>query len=261
VNKTSTDNVRRVVGESARPAGPYERVAGEYEHGRPGYAPEAVAHIVHELSLGSGSSVLDLGAGTGKLTRMLAERGLQVTALDPSPEMLARLRAVVPAARVLEATAESIPLPAAAVDAVTSAQAFHWFDAKTALTEIHRVLRTGGGVALVWNQRDVSDPIQALLAELTDPPERTTPRGWKLDIASLVSESRLFGPVSSVEFRHVQPTSPDKLLDRLRSSSYVAGLPPAERLSSERRLREGILRKGPVTQIAFTTIVHLAHRA
>jgi SAM-dependent methyltransferase len=250
-----------VASGSANPTGPYERVAGEYEHGRPGYAPDAVARIVHEFSLGPTSSVLDLGAGTGKLTRMLAEGGLQVTALDPSREMLARLRIAVPTACAIEATAESIPLPAGAVDAVTAAQAFHWFDATTALTEIHRVLRPGGGVALVWNQRDERDPIQALLAELTGPPERTTPRGWKLDIASLVGESGLFGPVSSVEFGHVQPTSPDKLLDRLRSSSFVASLPTTERLSAEQRLREGILLTGPVTEIAFTTIVHLARRA
>jgi ubiquinone/menaquinone biosynthesis C-methylase UbiE len=119
-----------VVSGSARSTDPYERVAREYEHGRPGYSHDAVAHIARELSLGPESSVLDLGAGTGKLTRMLAERGLQVTALDPSPEMLARLRVVVPTARTLEASAESIPLPDASADAVTAAQAFHWFDAR-----------------------------------------------------------------------------------------------------------------------------------
>jgi len=249
-----------VVGESANPTGPYEEVADEYERGRPGYALDAVAHIVQAFSLGPESSVLDLGAGTGKLTRMLAEQGLKVTALDSSPEMLARLQGVLTGARTLEAKAESIPLPPASVDVVTAAQAFHWFDAMSALTEIHRVLRPRGGLALVWNQRDEGDPIQALLADLTDPPERTTPRGWKLDVAALIHESGLFGPVSSAEFRHVQPTSPDRLLDRLRSSSFVASLPPAQRLSAEQRLREGILRSGPVTQIAFTTVVHLACR-
>jgi SAM-dependent methyltransferase len=192
---------------------------------------------------------------------MLVEQGLQVTALDPSPEMLAHLRTVVPTARTLEATAEAIPLPVASVDAVTAAQAFHWFNAQTALSEIHRVLRPDGGLALVWNQRDASDPVQALLAELTDPPERTTPRGWKLDVAALIRESELFGPVSSVEFRHVQPTSPDRLLDRLRSSSFVASLPRTDQLSAEQRLREGISLTGTVTQIAFTTVVHLARRA
>jgi SAM-dependent methyltransferase len=250
-----------VAGETVKPTGPYERVAREYEHGRPGYARDAVAFIIRELSLGPESTVLDLGAGTGKLTRMLVEQGVQVTALDPSPEMLARLRVVVESARSLEATAESIPLPAASVDAVTAAQAFHWFDAQSALVEIHRVLRPGGGIALVWNQRDESDPVQALLAELTDPPERTTPRGWKLDVAGLLRESGLFGPVSSVEFGHVQQTSPDRLLDRLRSSSFVASLPMTERLSAEQRLRDGILQTGPVTQVAFTTVVHLARRA
>jgi SAM-dependent methyltransferase len=192
---------------------------------------------------------------------MLAEHGLQVTALDPSREMLARLRLVVSTARTLEARAESIPLPLASVDAVTAAQAFHWFDGQATLTEIHRVLRPGGGLALVWNQRDESDPIQALLAELTDPPERTTPRGWKLDVPGLIGESGLFGSVSSVEFRHVQPTSPSRLLDRLRSSSFVAGLPVADRLAAEQRLAEGLADAGPITQIALTTVVHLARRA
>jgi SAM-dependent methyltransferase len=241
--------------------GPYERVAHEYEEGRPGYALDAVTHIVRHLSLSPGSPVLDLGAGTGKLTRMLAEQGLDMTALDPSREMLTRLRRVVPTVRTVEARSESIPFPLESFDAITAAQAFHWFDAHAALTEIHRVLTPGGGLALVWNQRDESDPIQALLAELTDPPERSTPRGWKLDVPELIGNRGLFGPVSSVEFSHVQPTSPSRLLDRLRSSSFVASLPATDRLSAEQRLAKGLADAGPITRIALTTVVHLARRA
>jgi SAM-dependent methyltransferase len=249
------------VSERATPTGPYERVAFEYEQGRPAYALDAVSHIVREFGLDQESPVIDLGAGTGKLTRMLVAHGLRVTALDPSPAMLDRLTSAVPEARTLQATAESIPLPAASVDAVTAAQAFHWFDAPTALASIHRVLRPGGGVALVWNRRDFGDPVQALLAELTDPPERTTPRGWKLDVAGLVARTGLFTPVSAAEFRHVQPIRPDQLLDRLRSSSFVASLPEDRRLSAERRLRDGLEAIGPVTQLAFATTVHLTRRA
>jgi SAM-dependent methyltransferase len=248
------------VGLSEKPSGPYERVVPEYEHGRPTYALAAVEHIEHELDLAPGATVLDLGAGTGKLTRMLADRELQVVALDPSPAMLSRLRVAVPAARTLKATAEAIPLPAATVDAVVAAQAFHWFDAPTALAEIHRVLRPGGGIALIWNRRGLGDPVQALLAELTDPPERTTQPGWSLDIPSIVAATGLFGPVSSQSFAHAQLTNPERLLDRLRSSSYVASLPSGERRLLEQRLSDGLERNGPVTRISFATIVHIARR-
>jgi SAM-dependent methyltransferase len=241
-------------------ASPYEAVSTEYEHGRPAYAPDAIAHVVDELALDRESAVLDLGAGTGKLTSMLVARGLHVTAVEPSPAMLARLRASVPEAQALEGTAESIPLPGESVDAVTAAQAFHWFDADEALAEAHRVLRPGGGIALLWNRRDLADPVQALLEGLTDPPERTTPRGWKLDVPALVASTRSFGPVSSSEFEHVQPTDENRLMSRLRSSSFVAGLPSDRREALEQRLTAGLEQLGPVTRIAFTTIVYLARR-
>lgn len=230
----------------------YDRVSPEYEHGRPEYP----AGVVEQLGLVAGSRVADLGAGTGKLTRLLDAAGLETIAVEPSRPMLDELAARVPRATALVGTAEAIPLPDGYVDAVTAGQAFHWFDAPAALREIHRVLRPGGTLGLVWNRRDESDPLQQLLAELTDPPERDTPRGWRLDVPALVEASGLFGPVESAELPHVQPTDEAGLVSRLHSSSYVANLPAERRDELERRLRERVP-AGPV-ELRYLTVVYAA---
>jgi SAM-dependent methyltransferase len=135
----------------------FARAAEAYERARPGYAPEAVAHLVERL----GHVILDLGAGTGKLARQLAACGVDVVAVEP----LAEMRALIPAGiEALAGTAEAIPLPEASVDAVTVAQAFHWFDERKALAEIERVLRPGGLLALVSNRREPSGAFDVVLA-------------------------------------------------------------------------------------------------
>jgi SAM-dependent methyltransferase len=227
-------------------------MAPEYERGRPEYP----AAVVGCLGLAPGARVLDLGAGTGKLTRLLDAAGLETVAVDPSRAMLAELAARVPRATTLVGTAEAIPLPGASVDAVTAGQAFHWFDAPAALAEIRRVLRADGVLGLVWNRRDESDPVQALLSELTDPAERDTPRGRRLDVPALLDASGLFGPVEATELPHVQETDDAGVLDRLRSSSYVASRREARRAELERRLRER-LPGGPVA-LRYVTVVYVA---
>ena len=146
------------------PAAPsFARVAAQYERSRPGYAPEAVRHLVERLSLGPGRVVLDLAAGTGKLARQLVPSGARVVAVEP----LAELRALVPTGiEMLEGTAEAIPLASGSTDAVTVAQAFHWFDEEAALAEIRRVLRHGGRLALVSNRRDERDATTRAFGEL-----------------------------------------------------------------------------------------------
>ena len=121
-----------------------------YDRGRPGYGREVTEILAAELGLGRGSRVLDLGAGTGKLSRALLDAGFDVTAVEPLDDMRAVLAGTIGAERALAGTAEAIPLPDASVDAVTMADSFHWFDEQPAIEEIRRVLRPGGGVAVMW---------------------------------------------------------------------------------------------------------------
>ena len=140
-------SARRAEIHPAAAAG-FGRSAEAYERGRPGYPDAAVDRLVAALP---GRRVVDLAAGTGKLTRALVARGCDVVAVEPVAEMRAL---IAPPARAVEGVAEATGLPDASADAVTVAQAFHWFDGPRALAEIHRVLRPGGVLALIWNRRD-----------------------------------------------------------------------------------------------------------
>ena len=139
----------------------FESVAAEYERHRPEYPDETLRWAVEQLGLQPGAHVLDIGAGTGKLTRGLVALGLDVVAVEPGGPMLAQLREAVPEAEAVEGPAESIPLPDASVDAAFAGQAFHWFDTSRALPELHRVIApAAGGLALLWNWWDERDPLQ-----------------------------------------------------------------------------------------------------
>jgi SAM-dependent methyltransferase len=144
----------------------FETVARQYERYRPGYPPEAIEWAASRFSLTRGARVLDVGAGTGKLTRGLVGAGFSVAAVEPGGAMLDELRLAVPEADAHEASAEAIPLLDASIDAAFAAQAFHWFDRERALPELGRVLRPGGGLALIWNWWDERDPFQKELGEL-----------------------------------------------------------------------------------------------
>jgi SAM-dependent methyltransferase len=155
-------------------AASFARSAEAYERARTGYAPEAVAFLVERLGLGPGRVVLDLAAGTGKLARQLVPSGARVVAVEP----LAEMRSLIPAGiEALDGTAEAIPLPDDFADAVTVAQAFHWFDAEAALPEIERVLRPGGLLALVSNRREPSAFDDVLARHRAHPPLEPPPEG------------------------------------------------------------------------------------
>jgi len=199
-------------------------VAGAYERSRPGYPVDAVRWLAGEEPC----DVVDLGAGTGKLSRLLAAQGHRVTAVEPIPEMLAELEAAVPGTAARAGSAEAIPLADASADVVTVAQAFHWFDQQVALREIARVLRPGGRLGLVWNTRDDSEP---WVAELTD---TIIGRSEFRDdgvvaVVSSIDESGLYGPVERASFAHVQPLSRDELVELVRSRSQCAVLSEEER--------------------------------
>jgi SAM-dependent methyltransferase len=204
----------------AERAASFARVADAYEQARPGYPADAVLWLAGETPC----DVVDLGAGTGKLTRSLAALGHHVVAVEPLGEMLDRLRAAVPGVTAVAGSAESMPLPDGAADVVACAQAFHWFDQEPALAEIARVLRPGGRIALVWNVRDERVP---WVSELSDAMVGRT--GVDRGAAAPIEQSGLYGPVEHATFEHTQTVDRDALRALVLSRSYCAVLPEEER--------------------------------
>lgn len=207
----------------------FSAAADAYERGRPDYPADAVATVVEQLDLRAGRTVLELGAGTGKLTRLLVPSGARVLALEPVPEMRARLAATAPSVELIEGTAEAIPLPAGSVDAVVVAQAFHWFDAIRAVSEIHRVLRPGGRLLLAWNTRDETVPWVKAMGELVHALEQGEPQAHNETWRESLARCALFEPFVSRTFHHVQSLSEAAVLDRVASVSYVAAADPVRR--------------------------------
>src|SRR5262249_50970017 len=149
--------------------------------------------------------VLDLAAGTGKLTRDLVPSGARVIAVEPLDEMREHLVRLLADVEALGGTAEDIPLEDGSVDAVVCAQAFHWFDPERALPEIHRVLRPGGGLALLYNSRDLSDHVQKKLDDLLEAYRGEVARQWTSADDDLLENTPLFGSPELRTWRSEQP--------------------------------------------------------
>ncbi len=224
----------------------FDGAAAAYERGRPGWPPEAVEIAARRLGLGRGSAVLDLAAGTGKLTRLLVTRFGAVTAVEPLDEMRAVLAAEVPSARALAGTAGAIPLPAAAVDAVFVAEAIHWFDPERAVAEIARVLRPGGGLAVLYNRRDWEAAAGGWGAEANEafkrhrlPEDDVDPHDesrWRAALAAL-------GAVRTDAIEsYVHRIGPDEVVDMYASYSGLAGLPPGRREAALAEIRAILMR-------------------
>ncbi len=204
-----------------------------YERGRPDYPPEAMACLVTHLGIGAGSTVVDVGAGTGKLTRLLLDTGAQVTAVEPVADMRLAFARTLPGVPVLDGTAEALPLDTGTVDAVVAGAAFHWFDGPAALREIHRVLRSGGGLGLVWNPRDETVEWVAQLVRLVDAykqgdPPRYTDGRWRRAF-TLTEIAGLFTPLQEAQFPFDHEVERNVALTRVASTSFVGALPPAAR--------------------------------
>ena len=173
--------------------------------------------------------MLDLAAGTGKLTALLVVTGSEVVAVEPVAEMRAVLEAALPGVRALPGTAEAIPLGSGTVDAVTVGQAFHWFRGDEALREIHRVLRPGGGLGLLWNDRDTSVPWVARLSELMEPYRRDAPGYRSGAWREAFERTTLFGKLGHAAAGLVHRLPPEGVVARVASVSFVAALPEGER--------------------------------
>jgi SAM-dependent methyltransferase len=223
--------VRRIPSENL--AG-YARSVASYERGRPGYPPAAVDFLAARLRLCSGRTVVDLAAGTGKLTRLLLATGAEVVAVEPVAEM----RTALPAgARAVDGTAEDMPLNTGSADAVTVAQAFHWFDGDAALAEIHRVLRPGCSLALVWNRRRMDDPLNQAIEDLLAPYRGHTSALHADDWQRTFDDSDLFGPLEGRVFPNDQSLDADGLADRIASVNFIAKLDEKERTKVVRSAR------------------------
>lgn len=201
--------------------------AAAYERGRPSYPPEAIDWLLPP----GARDVLDLGAGTGKLTARLVERGLDVVAVDPIAEMLEVLATALPGTPALLGSAEQIPLPDNSVDAVLVAQAWHWFDPARAIPELVRVLRPGGRLGLVWNTRD----------------ERL---GWVKELGAIIGREDArdvvdagvslpapFGEIASHQVEWTNYLTPQALIDLVASRSYCITSPDAVRTKTLDQVR------------------------
>ncbi|MGC3996763.1 MAG: class I SAM-dependent methyltransferase [Anaeromyxobacter sp.] len=244
----------------------FQAGAAAYERGRPGYPPAALELVLSALALIPGAPLLDLGAGTGTFSRLAAQRGARVLAVEPVAAMRARL-AGIPGVQAVAATAERLPLRDASVGGAAAATAFHWFDGRRALAELHRVLRPGARVALLWNLRDDAVGWIRSLTALVDEAERPgVPRyrtgRWREPFGA---ERARFHPVGEARFRHVHLLPPEGVVDRIASISFIAAMAAAARERLLERVRT-LLASHPETAgraelpLAYTTDVFLWER-
>ena len=226
--------------ERLRHASSFGTAASAYAEHRPDYAQAAVTWA---LGLAAGPRVLDLGAGTGKLTGTLAAAGVDAIAVEPDPAMLAELRSALPGVRALPGRAEAIPLPDASVDAVLAGNAMHWFDMDAAGPEIARVLVSGGTLSGLWNVLDDTVEWVAELArvggrEAIGP--RDTPAGWRAEVGAPLPRAgwtARFGSAEHAEFRHGQRRTADSLVATLGTRAGMLVMEARDREARLSRIR------------------------
>jgi SAM-dependent methyltransferase len=218
--------------------------AAAYDSARPSYPRDAVQWLIDNLGIAPGRRVVDLAAGTGKLTVLIAGTGARLIAVEPVAAMAERLRAKLPSVPLLAGVAEAMPFASGSLDAVVIAQAFHWFDPGRALPELSRVIRVGGRLGLIWNVRDRSVGWVDAIWSVMDRVERHAPwqdhgndrargspgrpdgslRRTQPDLTSVAD--RTWSGWSRATFSHVHVGTHADVVDRLRSVSHIAVLPP-----------------------------------
>jgi ubiquinone/menaquinone biosynthesis C-methylase UbiE len=243
----------------------FSAAADVYERARPGYPEAVVTWLAARLGIGPGRDVLDLAAGTGKLTRQLVPLGARIVCVEPLDAMRAELERAVPGVEALAGTAEAIPLSDGSVDAVTCAQAFHWFQPDDALREIHRVLRPGGRIALLWNERDYSDQFHARVDPLLHPHRRELPAGeehWREVLGTIDDRTwrEVLGTFEHRTWRHAQSLTLDEYVDRVASTAFVAAMATDQRHELLNAVRETVAGLEQPFEVRYLTEVYVSKR-
>ncbi|MDI2126698.1 class I SAM-dependent methyltransferase [Yinghuangia seranimata] len=226
----------------------YTRAVDVYERARPSYPLPALAELSDALGLEAGRTVVDLGAGTGLFTRLLALTGARVVAVEPVAAMRGRLAELLPSVEVADGTAERTGLPEGSADAVVAAQAWHWFDGDAALGEVEHVLAPGGGLGLVWNTYDDDVP---WVRDYQDIYMRRAPAGlpshregtWRATLTARPG----WGGLQERHFANPHRMSREGVIDRMLSSSHIACLDAAEQARVRREV-EDVLDGHPETR-------------
>lgn len=220
-----------------RRAASFDDAADLYQRARPSYPDEAVDWLLDRGDGRRPGRVLDLGAGTGKLTQAVVARGVDVVAVDPSGRMLHQLRAGSPTVQTIVGTAERIPLPDDSVDAVLAAQAWHWVDEERAVPEVRRVLRPGGGLGLIWNVRDEAVPWVARLSQIVGSSDAETYVQRGVDLA------HARGAVSRFALAWSRPMTEESLVELVLSRSSLITATPERRDAVVAAVRELVRRE------------------
>jgi len=238
----------------------FEQNATDYERARPAYPPEAVTFIVDQLALGPGRTIVDVGAGTGKLTRLLIPSGATIVAVEPVAAMRRELLRVSPEVVVHDAAAEELPFERGTIDAVVCAQAFHWFATATVLREFARVLKHGGHLVLIWNVRDNSVDWVRRFTDLLKPYEGDRPDHNRGHWREAFDRDVPFAPLETVSFFQHQSMTPDLLVARAASMSFVGALDGRTRAEVLQRVRQLGSEQGRNFILPYRTDVHLTCR-
>ena len=236
----------------------FNQGADAYERGRPDYPQEAVEFMLQSLAVGPASTLVDLGAGSGKFTRLLVAAGMRPLAVEPVAAMRTKFRQLLADIAVLDGSAEHIPVQDSSIDAVVAAQAFHWFDGEAALKGIHRVLKPGGKLGMIWNVRDESLPLMADLTRIMDPHEDGAPRYRTMEWKKAFDQSTLFTALQQQDFPYEQVGDTQMVVDRIGSVSFISALPAETKLRVLDQVRQAVARH---QQAQGSAVIKLPYRS